>query len=55
VVACSDDNAAKLRGREILVNNPGCGGFEVWELDRRVHVHLQGEARRHLDAPNQEG
>src|SRR6266481_3608072 len=50
VIACSDDDAAKLRGREILADKPECRGFELWELDRRVHVHLKGEARQHLDA-----
>jgi hypothetical protein len=54
VIACSNDGAAKLRGREILADKPGCRGFEVWELDRRVHVHLEGEARRHLDADSDE-
>jgi hypothetical protein len=54
VIACSDDDAAKLRGREILANKPRCRGFEMWELDRRVHVHLEDEARRHLDADDDE-
>jgi hypothetical protein len=54
VIACSGDDAAKLRGREILADKPECRGFELWELDRRVHVHLKGEARQRFDADNDE-
>jgi hypothetical protein len=54
VIACHDDGAAKLRAREILANRPGYRGFEVWEMDRRVHIHLGGGADRHLDADEDE-
>jgi hypothetical protein len=39
VVMCHDDDAAKLRAREILAANPSCHGVEAWERDRRVCVH----------------
>jgi hypothetical protein len=54
VIACSDDDAAKLRAREILGDKPECRGFELWELDRRVHVHFKGETRQHCDADKDE-
>ena len=38
--ACYDDNAAKLRAREILARKTEFSGIEVWERDRRVHVHF---------------
>jgi hypothetical protein len=38
VIACADDDAAKLRAREILGQRPDYRAIEVWELDRRVHV-----------------
>ncbi len=37
VVVCSDDEAAKLRAREILADRPAFRGVELWEMDRRVH------------------
>ena len=38
VIACADDDAAKLQAREVLAQRPECRTIEVWDLDRRVHV-----------------
>ncbi len=38
VIECTDDDEAKLRAREILVQRPNCRAVEVWQLDHRVHA-----------------
>jgi hypothetical protein len=38
MVTCADDDAAKLRAREILTQRRGYRGIEVWDHDRRVHI-----------------
>jgi hypothetical protein len=40
VIDCLDDDAARLRSEEILAARPAFRAIEVWEFDRRVHVHL---------------
>jgi len=40
VVVCSDDEAAKLRAREILAGQPAFRGVELWEMDRRVDIDV---------------
>jgi hypothetical protein len=43
VIECRDDDAAKLKAREILAEKPNFRGIEVWERDRRVHIHLSSD------------
>jgi predicted dinucleotide-binding enzyme len=43
VVVCSDDEAAKLRAREILAGQPGFRGVELWEMDRRVEIDASSD------------
>ena len=50
VIACANDEAAKLRAREILASKPACRGIEIWEFDRRVHSQLVDAARPPLRA-----
>ncbi len=38
VIECTDDDEAKLRAREILVQRPNCRAVEVWQFDQRVHA-----------------
>jgi hypothetical protein len=43
VIECVDDAAAKSRAREILAEKPNYRGIEIWDRDRRVHIHLSAE------------
>jgi hypothetical protein len=43
VIECLDDDEAKLRAREILAEKPSYRAIEVWERDRRVHVHRSSD------------
>jgi hypothetical protein len=44
VIECFDDDEARLKARKILAEKPYYSGVEVWERDRRVHVHLSDAA-----------
>lgn len=53
VIECPDDDAAKSRAREILAEKPGYRAIEVWDRDRRVHIHMSadGAAPAWIGAP----
>ena len=40
IIDCLDDDDARLRAHEILAVRPNFHGIELWEFDRRVHIHL---------------
>jgi hypothetical protein len=42
IIDSADDQAGKLGSEEIFAARPEFRGFEVWELNRRVHLHLGG-------------
>jgi len=46
VIECTDDDEAKLRGREILAKRPDCHAIEVWDHDRCVHIQRDDVAAR---------
>jgi hypothetical protein len=50
LIVCGNDDDAKLRAREILADKPAYRAIEVWDLDRRVHVHLSDRAQPPLVA-----
>jgi hypothetical protein len=43
VIDCPDDGEASKRADAPLAGRPSFHGIEVWERDRRVHVHLMRE------------
>jgi hypothetical protein len=43
VIDCPDDGEASKRADALLAGRPSFHGIEVWERDRRVHVHLMRE------------
>jgi len=44
IIECRDDRAATRKAEEILAAHPGFRGTELWDRERRVHVHLQSDA-----------